>query len=450
MFKHLSTRFIVTTLHVMLISAVIAFVIANMYYHVTLKEQNDARVTQVLLSQKKYIEKHPQIKPQEFFTQLGNLNFQVLAINNNDSKQNYGTKFRIDNLRLDEIKMERDGVYHGIKNRPFNLFITGFFDNESSNTVGTKMRINHQQYTVFIRPDVGESMNEFRSFLAVLLVLTILISMLLVFISSKYIVHPVIELKKAAQRIGEQSGYQTTVNRKDELGVLAEEMNEMSKKIKQHEEVNQRFVANVSHEIQSPITNLIGQINKFKDTEDLSLLNQIEHQSLRLSGLTKQLLLLASIEQNKISLTKQNFNFKMLIQEVIRDNMYTINQKDIFLSTTLEDAYVLGNRDLCYQMITNLLSNAIKYSPNDSEIHIELKEEQDNKLFIIEDHGYGMTDETRKMIFERFYKSNVNEDNITSNGLGMAIVKVILDVHNFTIDIDSEIDKGTTIIIELL
>lgn len=173
-------------------------------------------------------------------------------------KENYGTKFRLDNLKLDTIKMERDGVYHGIKNRPFNLFITGFFDNESRNTVGTKMQINHQQYTVFIRPDVGESMHEFRSFLAVLLLLTIVISILIVFISPKYIVHPVIELKKAAQRIGEQSGYQTTVNRKDELGVLAEEMNEMSKKIKQHEEINQRFVANVSHEIQSPITNLIG------------------------------------------------------------------------------------------------------------------------------------------------------------------------------------------------
>lgn len=449
MFKHLSTRFIVTTLHVMLISAVIAFVISNMYYHVILKEQNDARVTQVLLSQKKYIEKHPEIKPQAFFAQLGNLNFQVLAINNHDLKENYGTKFRLDNLKLDTIKMERDGVYHGIKNRPFNLFITGFFDNESRNTVGTKMQINHQQYTVFIRPDVGESMHEFRSFLAVLLLLTIVISILLVFISSKYIVHPVIELKKAAQHIGEQSGYQTSVNRKDELGVLAEEMNEMSKKIKQHEEINQRFVANVSHEIQSPITNLIGQIKKLKETQDLSLLNQIEHQSLRLSGLTKQLLLLASIEQNKISLTKQNFNFKMLIQEVIRDNMYTINQKDIFLSTTLEDVYVLGNRDLCYQMITNLLSNAIKYSPNDSEIHIELKEEQNNKQFIIEDHGYGMTDETRKMIFERFYKSNVNEDNVTSNGLGMAIVKVILDVHDFTIDIESEIDMGTTMKIKL-
>lgn len=449
MFKHLSTRFIVTTLHVMLISAVVAFIISNVYYHVLLKEQNDTRVTKVLLTQKEYIEKHPEIKPREFFTQLGDLNFQVLAINNSGEKENYGTQFRLDNLKIDKIKMSQDGVYHGIRNRPFNPFITGFFDNESRNTVGTQMMIHNQPYKVFIRPDVGESMHEFRSFLAVLLLLTIFISILLVFMSSKYIVHPIIELKKAAQRIGEKSGYQTSVKRKDEIGVLAEAMNKMSKRIKQHEEINQRFVANVSHEIQSPITNLLGQINKLKETQDLRLLNQIEHQSMRLSGLTKQLLLLASIEQNNISLAKQSFNFKLLIQEVIRDNMYAINQKEIFLSTKLNDVTVHGNRDLCYQMVTNLLSNAIKYSPNDSEIHIELKEEQNNKQFIIEDHGYGMTDETRKMIFERFYKSNVNEDNVTSNGLGMAIVKLILDVHEFTIDINSEKDKGTKITIEL-
>ncbi|WP_414055652.1 HAMP domain-containing sensor histidine kinase [Macrococcus equi] len=449
MFRHLSTRFIVATLHVMFLSAVIAFVISNMYYHTTLKAQNDERLTKVLMTQKDYIEKHPNISADDFFQQLAQLNFQVLTIDSNHHKKSYGTQFRVDNLELNQLKLDSDNIYHGIKHRPFNLFITGFFDNESRNTVGTEMKINQQSYHVFIRPDVGESMHEFRSFLAILLLLTIILSILFVFLSSKYIVHPVTELKKAAQRIGEQSGYQMKVNRKDELGILAQEMNEMSKKIKQHEEINQRFVANVSHEIQSPITNLLGQINKLKETQDLSLLNQIEHQSTRLSGLTKQLLLLASIEQNKISITKQAFNFKVLIQEVIRDNMYTINQKDIFLSTQLEDVIVSGDRDLCYQMITNILSNAIKYSPNDSEIHIELKEEHNNKLFTIQDHGYGMTEETQKMIFERFYKSNVNEDNVTSNGLGMAIVKEILDVHRFAISIESTLDKGTTIIIDL-
>lgn len=75
-------------------------------------------------------------------------------------------------------------------------------------------------------------------------------------------------------------------------------MNVMSAKILHHEEMNQRFVANVSHEIQSPITNLLGQIKQLRQTKDFSLLDDIEHQSQRLSGLTKQLLMLASLEKS--------------------------------------------------------------------------------------------------------------------------------------------------------
>lgn len=433
----------------MIISAVIAFMISNVYYHSVLKAQNDARLTKVLLSQKEYIEQHQNISPSDFFQQLADLSFQVITLDAKNNKKSYGTKFRLDNLNIEALRFDQQHIYHGIKHRPFNVLITGFFDNESRNTVGTIMQVKGEPYKVFIRPDVGESMHEFREFLAILLLLTIILSIIFVFLSSKYIVHPVIELKRTAQRIAEQSGYQTKMQRKDELGILAQEMNTMSRKIKQHEEVNQRFVANVSHEIQSPITNLLGQIKQLKETNDLTVLNQIEHQSLRLSGLTKQLLLLASIEQNKISLTKQEFNFKVLIQEVIRDNMYAIDQKDIFLTTKLEELTVQGNADLCYQMITNLLSNAIKYSPNESEIHVELKQTGDKKLFIIQDEGYGMTEKTKAMIFERFYKSNVHEDNVTSNGLGMAIVKDIVDVHHFEIAIESEVNVGTRVTIQL-
>lgn len=110
---------------------------------------------------------------------------------------------------------------------------------------------------------------------------------------------------------------------------------------------------------------------------------------------------------------------------------------------------VEGDRDLCYQMIANLLSNAVKYSPKDSEINLTLSETNGKKIFTISDTGYGMTEETQKMIFERFYKSNVYEDNTTSSGLGMSIVKVILDAHVFNIDINSTVGEGTKISIEL-
>lgn len=443
MFKRLSTRFIIGTFHVILVSSLLSFIIANIYYHLTLKEQNDTRITNTLITQKKYIEAHPEIKPEAFFTQLANLNFQVVTVKDG-KKAFYGTSFRVKNLPNNGPLME---TYHGIKERPFNVFITGFFDNETRNTVGMPIKVNNEMYDVYIRPDVGESMHEFRIFLAILFLCIIVFSILFVFISSKYIVRPVVQLKEAARKIGDQSGYQTQVKRKDEIGVLAHEMNIMSAKILHHEEMNQRFVANVSHEIQSPITNLLGQIKQLRQTKDFSLLDDIEHQSQRLSGLTKQLLMLASLEKTGTAIDKEHFNGKTLIQEVIRNHMYALDQKEIFVTTKLKDIEILGHRDLCYQMISNLLSNAIKYSPEETQIKFELGEGA-HKYIKISDEGYGMSDKTKELLFERFYKAEVHEDKAPSNGLGMAIVKEIADLHGFEIEVESELKKGTIITIK--
>lgn len=180
MFKRLSTRFIIGTFHVILVSSLLSFIIANIYYHVTLKEQNDTRITNTLITQKKYIESHPEIKPEAFFMQLANLNFQVIAVKDG-KKAFYGTPFRVKNLPDNGPLTE---TYHGIKERPFNVFITGFFDNETRNTVGMPMQVNGKTYDVYIRPDVGESMHEFRIFLAILFLCIIVFSILFVFISS--------------------------------------------------------------------------------------------------------------------------------------------------------------------------------------------------------------------------------------------------------------------------
>ncbi|PKE70469.1 hypothetical protein [Macrococcoides caseolyticum] len=157
MFKRLSTRFIIGTFHVILVSSLLSFIIANIYYHLTLKEQNDTRITNTLITQKKYIEAHPEIKPEAFFTQLANLNFQVVTVKDG-KKAFYGTSFRVKNLPNNGPLTE---TYHGIKERPFNVFITGFFDNETRNTVGMPIKVNNEIYDVYIRPDVGESMHEF-------------------------------------------------------------------------------------------------------------------------------------------------------------------------------------------------------------------------------------------------------------------------------------------------
>ncbi|QIH77222.1 hypothetical protein GTN30_00885 [Macrococcoides canis] len=108
-----------------------------------------------------------------------------------------------------------------------------------------------------------------------------------------------------------------------------------------------------------------------------------------------------------------------------------------------------GHRDLCYQMLSNILSNAIKYSPVETQIKFESNNEGLPYIKVI-DEGYGMSDKTKAYLFERFYKAEVHEDKVPANGLGMAIVKEIADLHDFTIAVESELGKGTVITIYLL
>lgn len=441
MFKRLSTHVVLSTFVALLISSLIAFIVANIFYHIELKPANDARIMKVLNEQKRFIQNHPEISADNFFGQMAALNYQVIAIEDG-KKTFYGTPFRVKNL-----SGNISGDYHGIRERPFNFFITGFFDNETRNTVGTKMKINGQNYQVFIRPDVGESMGEFRIFLAVLLVLLLLFSAVLIFISARYIVKPVIRLQQYAALIkrGDYSQH-AAVKRKDEIGMLAREMEQMNNAIRLHKEQNERFVANVSHEIQSPITNLIGLTEQLKESHDSSLIDSIEHQSLRLSSLTKQLLIMNVIE-NGGGIEVELFNVKEMVQEVIQTFIYQLDQKELMLITNVDDFEWNANRQMIIQLITNLISNAVKYTNVEGTITLALKKERTYISLIVEDDGRGMTEETKAHIFERFYKAEVAEDKVPSNGLGMSIVKEIADAHQAEILIESHLNNGTKIVV---
>ena len=440
-FKHLSTRFIVITLVVMAISSILAFLLSNVYYHFYEKEKNDARITETLLKQKEFI-KNDKRPAEEIFNQIASLDFQLVVIKNGE-KQFYGDPFRLDNLPEDALQ---DDIYHGIKNRPFNILITGFFDNETKNTVGTNVTIHGETYSVFMRPNVGESMGEFRIFLAILLSLLIVFSIIFVALSSNFIIAPVIRLKNFASDI--RLGKYTTENivtRRDEIGTLQREMAHMSQAIRDQQKTNERFVANVSHEIQSPIANLLMQLEALKREYSKDTIQNMEHQAKRLSGLTKQLLLLASIEQSESQLEKTHFGARPFINEIVQSQSYMLDQKEIFLMTHVEDIEIYGSSHLLYQAITNLLTNAIKYTNHYGEINIYVRKNNERVAIIVEDDGIGMNEDTKAHLFERFYKDHRAEDNIPSNGLGMAIVKEIIDLHGGEIEVESEEGKGTKI-----
>lgn len=431
----------------MTLSSLLGFILTNVYYHYTEKPKNDARVTKILLEQKDFAETH-NIDAVEMFSEIASLNFQVLTVKDGEKKY-YGTPFRKDNVPLGTLESD-DSIYHGIADREFNLFITGFFDNETKNTVGTKMTINDETYEVYLRPDVGNSMGEFRVFLAVLLILVVVFSIVFVFLSSKLVTLPVVRLSEQTREI-QKGNYDVSqsVVRRDEIGTLAREMQAMSESIKQHQEMNERFVANVSHEIQSPISNLLLLLERMKETGDLSYIESMEHQSTRLSNLTKQLLLLASIEQSEQTLEKEPFGAKAFIKDLVYTYSYLLDQKDIFLVTDVNDIELYGNENLLYTALSNIVNNAIKFSYEGGEMNISLKQIGKYVEIKVRDNGKGMSEEMRRHLFERFYKANQKEDHIPSNGLGMSIVQEIIDLHDGTIDVWSKEKEGTVVTMKI-
>src|SRR5699024_7749213 len=117
--------------------------------------------------------------------------------------------------------------------------------------------------------------------------------------------------------------------------------------------------------------------------------------------------------------------------------MYMIDQKEIFLITHVEDIEIYGNSHLLFQAFTNLLTNAIKYTENFGEITISVNKEERNTKISIEDNGIGMSEDTKRHLFERFYKDHHEENNQPSKWLGKVNVKENIDLQDGEIKVES-------------
>mgnify|MGYP006879734584 FL=1 len=151
MFKSLYSRIAIYNVVILLSSALLSFLLTNIIYHNHLKENNDAKIMRTLKDAISY-EKESKIQmPKPFFKHLGQMNYQVMTVSENGKKSYYGTAFRKDNVDSKNIKSVLNGHdYHGIRNLPYNPFITGFFENTTQNTVGVQFQSNGQNYAVSV------------------------------------------------------------------------------------------------------------------------------------------------------------------------------------------------------------------------------------------------------------------------------------------------------------
>ncbi|NFT82638.1 GHKL domain-containing protein, partial [Clostridium botulinum] len=216
--------------------------------------------------------------------------------------------------------------------------------------------------------------------------------------------------------------------------------------IKKLELMRTQFVANVSHELKTPLTSIKGFAETLRYVEDNEtrekFLNIIDKESERLSRLINDILVLSSIESN-ISTQNDEFLPKSIIEDVINMVRKLANNKAINLEFYDDNQeLILGDKDKFYQLTLNLVENAIKYSENGSNVKVISYSKQGNYYLEISDNGLGIPKEDLPRIFERFYRVDKSRKK-GGTGLGLAIVKHIVKTFNGDINVKSILGEGS-------
>lgn len=247
------------------------------------------------------------------------------------------------------------------------------------------------------------------------------------------------------------------VNSQDEMGYLSASLNYMSAQLKDMEEYQKTFVANVSHDFRSPLTSIKGYVQAMADgTIPVELqdkyLKIILSETERLTDLTQDLLTLNEFDTKHLLLNRTKFDIHELIRNTAASFEGTCTAKKIsialvFTSRTLT---VYADARKIQQVLYNLLDNAIKFSDPDSTITIETTERGEKVFVSVKDNGIGIPRKSLNKIWERFYKTDLSRGkDKKGTGLGLSIVKEIIQAHDENINVISTEGVGTEFVFSL-
>ncbi|WP_025027204.1 sensor histidine kinase [Caldalkalibacillus mannanilyticus] len=448
LYVHIVATFIVITL----VSGLCALMLTNVYYLSKMRDYNEQKTLRIAQEIRDLYESSSDFDFENYLSSIANMGFQLYAIDEHGEGSYYGAAFKHTELEAKHIAEVLKGqTYQGMQGEDRFLNVAGFFENSLRNSVGLPVEVLGQNYALFIRPNLEQQIGEVRMILAILLVCSFLFSVVLIIFLTRFLVSPLKKLTEATNRIvaGDYNNIQLEVKRKDEIGNLARHFDQMAQSLKRLDQMRQEFVANVSHEIQSPLTSIQGfaySMLKKKATpeEETKYLQTIYEESKRLSSLSNQLLTLASLDKETNVLKKSAFRLDEQIRQVLITLEWQWTQKNLTVEADLSEIVATADPELLYQVWLNLMTNSIKFSQPGATLHIELKVEQEIKV-VIRDEGIGISQEEIPFIFDRFYKADKARNRTTAgSGLGLAIVKKIMDLHEGSIDVTSELGKGTT------
>lgn len=311
-------------------------------------------------------------------------------------------------------------------------------------------KIDNQTYVITVQKDFSATKDIFMKSYTSAAIIFMMTGSIVFLIVADIIVKPISRLTKVTDELA-KGNYKVRVNYegKDEISSLYASFNQMAVRLAKQETIRQQFISDVSHEFQTPLTAISGFATILKnenltDEQRQKYADIIMFNSNRLSHLSKNMLQLTLLDGEDTSLDKSEFPLIEQLNRVIEmeDNAALSKDIEIEFIHPKKEFIIEADESRMEQVWINLLSNAIKYTNEHGVVTVEVRRTPTELQVRFEDTGVGMSQDAISHIFERFYRQDKSR-TIEGNGLGLSIVKRIIDLHHYKIDVESQEDVGS-------
>ncbi|MFC3885100.1 sensor histidine kinase [Bacillus songklensis] len=382
-----------------------------------------------------------------FMQNISGLSYITLQLYNKDSKPLLDEK----DWPLEVHPNDIERVLAGEKVSDMNKAARPHSDNAQLPVIGLPFQVDGQPYALFITLEKNSVDEELMNSIHLMYVIILFFGSFLILIAARYIVNPILRLTEATRRMAKgKFDVELPTKRKDEIGVLSVSFNEMAKELAKLDQMRRDFVSNVSHEIGTPLTSISGFTKALKQKQmneesRLRYLTIIEEESERLSRLSQNLLRLSHLQHDNQPLKMSTYRLDEQLRRVVIALEPHWGAKEIDIDLQLEPLTVQADEDQLSQVWINLLSNSIKFTPVGGKILIEAVLKDNQNIISITDNGIGIPEEERADIFKPFHKvDKARNSSVKGNGLGLSIVKQIVDMHQGDIQVSGKLGTGTT------
>ncbi len=279
-----------------------------------------------------------------------------------------------------------------------------------------------------------------------------LVGLLLTLLLSQSILIPIDALTSASRAMEKGDlNQRVEVKSKDELGQLGKAFNSMAEGLNRLEQLRRNMVTDVAHELRTPLSNIRGYLEALRDgvvEPTPEAIASIHEEAMLLNRLVDDLQELALAEAGQLDLVRQPVDLREVVQKAVQSLNNQTSEKNVSIEVLLPDDLPLVEADAerMGQVLRNLINNAVINTPTGGEICIEARACDSQVAVSIKDNGVGISKEHLPFVFERFYRADRSRARLTGGaGLGLAIVKQLVEAQGGQVEINSQIDVGTTV-----